>query len=402
MDMKSAGRNDLRSRNTHLLLHLIQVNGPVSQADLARRSGLSRSTVSGIINPLIENSLIVTTGKNKKQGMGRRASLLTFSPETLMTVGVVIEPDQCKIALIDFSGTVIGSTDLTCSLPCQPEQVAICIKADLEKLLQECDVQRDAIVGIGVALPGMIDVETGTVKVAINLGWANVPLKQIIEIKLELPVSIENVANAKIATETIWGRGVDCENLVLLEIGSGIGGGALVDNHLINGATFAAAEVGHTSLDLNGPQCQCGLQGCWEVFCNGPAIRARIKKYLTNYPDIATQLNPDSSLRDLQEVAEADDELALMVIQETARYMARGFVNILYNFDPEMLILTGYIVEECPFLIESTQEELKKIQAIRSMAVPLLKAKQGDNFGVISASALVSRKYLEELSYFSS
>jgi len=402
MDLKSAGRNDLRSRNTHFLLHLIQTDGPISQADLARRSGLSPSTVSGIIQPLIENFLIVAAGKNTKQGMGRRASLLTFSPETLMTVGVVIEPDDCKIALVDFSGTVVGSTDLDYCPPYQPEQIANSIKEDLEILLQEYDVQQESIVGVGVALPGMIDGELGIVKAAINLGWMNVPLKQILEKQLKIPVSIENIANAKIAAETIWGKGVDCRNIVLLEIGSGIGGGAMVDAHLIEGATYSAAEVGHTSLDFNGPRCQCGLQGCWEVFCNGPAIRERITNYLSNYPDVVTQLNPKSNLRDLQESAEADDELALSIIQETVKYMARGFVNIIYNFDPEMLILTGYVVEDCPFLIDRTQEELKRLQAVRSMDVPLVKAKQGGNFGVISASVLVSRRYLEDLSYCSS
>jgi predicted NBD/HSP70 family sugar kinase len=393
MDIKTTDRNDLRSRNTHYLLHLIQAIGPISQADLARSSGLSRATVSGIINPLIDNCLIVTTGKNTKQEMGRRASLLTFSPETLMTVGVVIEPDQCKMALVDFTGIVVGSTDLA--------QIAVFIKDDLEKLLQEYGVKRDAIVGIGVALPGMIDVESGTVKAAINLGWMSVPIKQIFEKQLKFPVSIENVANAKIATETIWGTGIDCKNIVLLEIGSGIGGGALVDSYLINGATYAAAEVGHTSLDFNGPLCQCGLHGCWEVYCNGPAIRERIKNHLGNYPDVVTQLNQESSLRDLQRSAEANDKLALSVIRETAKYMTRGFVNIIYNFDPEIIILTGYVVEDCPFLIDVTQGELMKLQAVRSMEVPLVKAKQGKNFGVVSASALVSRGYLEDLAYSS-
>jgi len=401
MDLKTVDRNDLRSHNTHFLLHLIQTDGPISQADLARRSGLSPSTVSGIIQPLIENYLIVAAGKNTKQGMGRRASLLTFNPETLMTVGVVIEPEKCKLALVDFSGTVIGHTDLAYCPPYLPEQIADFIKDDLEKLLQEIEVQRDSIVGIGVAMPGMIDAESGVVKAAVNLGWMNVPLKQILEKQLKFPVSIENVGKAKIAAETIWGMGVDCNNIVLLEIGSGIGGGAVIDAHLLNGGTYAAVEVGHTSLDLNGPLCQCGLQGCWEVFCNGPAIRARINNYLRNYPDIETQLTQESSLRDLQASAEADDELAIRVFQEAAVYMARGLANVIWNFDPAMFILTGYVVENCPFLFDVTQDELKKIQAVRSMNVPLVKAKQGGNFGVVSASALVSRGYLEDLSYCS-
>jgi N-acetylglucosamine repressor len=401
MDLKSAGRTDLRSRNTHLLLHLIQTDGPISQADLARRSGLSPSTVSGIMQPLIENYLIVAAGKNTKQGMGRRASLLTFNPETLMTIGVVIEPEKCKMALVDFSGSVVGTTDLAYCPPYQPDQIADFIKDDLEKLLQKYDIQRDALVGIGVAMPGMIDAESGNVKAAVNLGWMNIPLKQILEKQLKLPASIENVGKAKIAAEMIWGMGVECKNIVLLEIGSGIGGGAVIDARLLNGGTYAAVEVGHTSLDLKGPKCQCGLQGCWEVFCNGPAIRERIKTYLNKHPNIVTNLNQESSLRDLQKAAEAGDELALRVIHETAVYMARGFANVIWNFDPEMFILTGYVVENCPVIIDVTQDELSKIQAVRSMEVPLMKAKQGGNFGVVSASALVSRGYLEEISYCS-
>jgi predicted NBD/HSP70 family sugar kinase len=402
MDLRIAGRTDLRSRNTHILLHLIQTGGPISQADLARRSGLSPSTVSGIIQPLIENSLIVAAGKNTKQSMGRRASLLTFNPETLMTVGMVIEPEECKIALVDFSGNLVGSIDLDYCPPYQPKQIAASIKVDLKKLLQEYEVQRDAIVGIGVALPGMIDAEQGMVKAAVNLGWQNEPLKEVLEEELDLPVSIENVAKAKIANETTWGMGVDCKNIVLLEIGSGIGAGAVVDTHLLNGGTYAATEVGHTSLDFDGPRCQCGLQGCWESFCSGPAIRERMQKYLRMNPKISTGLNQESSLRDLQACAVMNDELANDVIQETAKFMARGLVNVIWNFDPEMMILSGYVVEECPILVDVTQESLKKLHAVRSMEVPLVKAEQGADFGVVSASALVSKGYIEELSYCSS
>jgi predicted NBD/HSP70 family sugar kinase len=305
------------------------------------------------------------------------------------------------MALVDFCGSVFGTTDLAYCPPYQPEQIADFIKDDLDKLLKKFNIQRDALVGIGVAMPGMIDAESGNVKAAVNLGWKNIPLKQILEKQLKLPVSIENVGKAKIAAEMIWGMGVDCKNIVLLEIGSGIGGGAVIDARLLNGGTYAAVEVGHTSLDLKGPQCQCGLQGCWEVFCNGPAIRERIKTFLNNHPNIVTNLNQESSLRDLQKAAEAGDELALRVIHETAVYMARGFANVIWNFDPEMFILTGYVVENCPFIIDATQDELSKIQAVRSMEVPLIKAKQGRNFGVVSASALVSRGYLEEISYCS-
>jgi glucokinase-like ROK family protein len=401
MDLRTAGRTDLRSRNTHFLLHLIQTDGPISQADLARRSGLSPSTVSGIIQPLIENSLLVATGKNTNQGMGRRASLLSFNRDTLMTVGVVIEPDKCEIALVDFAGTVIGSTDLAFCPPYQPEQIAEIIQDKLGKLLQEYDIQRSAIVGIGMALPGMIDGEMGTVNAAVNLGWSNIPLKKIIEKKLKIPVSIENVGKAKIATETIWGTGVDCNNIVLIEIGSGIGGGAVIDGHLLKGATYSAAEIGHTSLVYDGPTCQCGLQGCWEVLCSGPAIRNRIKSYRNNHPRVLTQLNQKSNLRDLQKAAKTGDQLALGVIKETAGFMARGFANVIWNFDPEMFILTGYVVENCPILIDATQDELKKIQAVRSMDIPLVKARQGRDFGVVSASILVSQRYLEEISYCS-
>jgi predicted NBD/HSP70 family sugar kinase len=401
MDLKTAGRTDLRSRNTHFLLHLIQTDGPISQADLARRSGLSPSTVSGIIQPLIENSLLIATGKNTNQGMGRRASLLSFNRDTLMTVGVVIEPDECKIALVDFAGTVIGSTDLAYCPPYQPEQIADLIQDKLGELLQEYDTQRSAIVGIGMALPGLIDGESGIVKAAVNLGWKNVPLKQIIEKQLQIPVSIENVGKAKIANETIWGTGVDCDNIVLIEIGSGIGGGAVVDAHLLKGATCSAAEIGHTSLIYDGPTCQCGLQGCWEVLCSGPAIRERIKLSLKNHANISTQLSQESNLHDLQNAAVLADPLALSIIQETAKFMARGFANVIWNFDPEMFILTGYVVENCPILIDATQDELKKIAAVRSMDIPLVKAKQGRDFGVVSASALVSQGYLEEISYCS-
>jgi len=390
-----AGRRDVRRRNTWLLLHLLQTEGPSSQAELARRSGLSPATVSGILQPFLEARILVEEGK-AASGLGRRASMLAFNQRSTLTAGIYIDQEECEVGLVDLSARVIDRTCAGYPRYTEPHEVVELAAECLSELLDRNRVDRGALIGAGVAVPGLIDSKSGLVCVASNLGWRQVQLRALAERRLAVAVRVEHLGRAKARAEATWGRGKGCRNFVCLEIGSGIGAGVMADGRILRGAGAIAGEVGHTPIESAGPRCACGLMGCWEVFCASPAIRRRLAERLGS-SQAGSVLSPNSSLADIGRAYEQADPVARDVIQATADYLARGLVGLIWNFDPEIIILTGPVVRDCPGLIEATRSILSGLQGARRFDVPLVAASQQADAAVVAASSIVSLRYVEEL-----
>ena len=255
--------------------HLIQAEAPISQAELARRSGLGPASVSSILQSLIESGVLVGGGKSTS-GLGRKASLLAFNRLEVLTAGVLIEQESCEVALVDLSGRVLDRETQTYAGYAHPDEVVAVAAKAIEDLALRSGVPSGGLVGVGVAVPGLVNAKAGTVRFAGNLGWRNVSLRSLFEQRLGLPVRVEHIGRAKASGEALCGRGRGHENFICLEIGSGVGAGVVCDGRVLRGATGSAGEVGHIVLEPGGPRCSCGLNGCWEVFCSGPAIRKRL------------------------------------------------------------------------------------------------------------------------------
>jgi predicted NBD/HSP70 family sugar kinase len=396
-DTLKTGRKDLRSRNKWLLLHLIQSGGPKSQAELARLSGLSPASVSGILQPLIEAEILVEERK-ATSGLGRKASILGFNPRVVLSVGISIDQEVSEVALVDPSGRVIDQVFTTYPRYTQPTQVVVQSAACVLHLMERQQVSPRAAVGVGVAIPGLVDSTSGLVSVASNLGWRNIELQALFEQKLQLPVRVEHLGRAKARSEGVWGAGANCRNFVCLEIGSGIGAGVIVDGSVLHGAADSAGEVGHMPMDPSGPRCACGLNGCWEVFCAGAAIPRRLAERLAAADASGGSLGPAATLAQIESAALEGHAIASQVIDEAAEYLARGLVSIIWSFDPEIIILSGPVVRDCPSLIQATRARLHSVIAARSFDIPLVSARQEAYAGVIAASAIVSLPYVEQLS----
>ncbi|MCC6367382.1 MAG: ROK family protein [Bryobacterales bacterium] len=392
-----SGKQDLRRRNTLLLLHLIQSDGPSSQAGLARRSGLSPATVCGILQPLIEARILVEERKSTS-GLGRRASILAFNSRAIVTAGVCIDLEECEVALVDLSGRVLDKTSAQYPRYTEPNEVVELALRCLSTLEARNSLDRGAIAGVGVAIPGLINSKTGLVQVASNLGWLNVQLRALFEQRLGVPVRVEHLGRAKAQAEAIWGKGKNQRNFLCLEIGSGIGAGIVVHGRILRGAGGVGGEVGHMPIDSAGPACACGLRGCWEAFCAGPAIRKRMAQKFKDGIASPSVLNPMSTLRDLNAAYARSDPVAIEVIEESARYLARGLVGVIWTFDPAFILLTGPVVNDCPSLIDAAKQIIGGLTGnARSFDIPLILGSEHAATGVVAASAAVSLRYLEEL-----
>lgn len=265
-----ASSRTIRDVNRHLILGLIRAQQPVSRADLARRTGLQRSTVSQITDDLIRQRW-VTEGATGHSARGRKPRLLYLNVERARILGVDVRPAATTIAVADPNGRVVAYEKFSTAR--RPGVFVRDVSARVQALLQANPGHRCE--GIGVTVPGTVDETRRRLVSAPNLGWHDIDLKTPIERATGIPVELENAANACAIAEASFGAHRDIRDLIVVTVSEGIGTGIICNGQLVRGASGLAREFGHVSLDDRGPGCSCGRRGCWEVYAsNVAAIRA--------------------------------------------------------------------------------------------------------------------------------
>jgi glucokinase len=201
------------------------------------------------------------------------------------------------------------------------------------------------IVGVGVGAPGPLDTKSGIVLLTPNLGWVNLPLRQIIQERLGLPAVLDNDANCAVLGEWWMGAARGTRNAIGITIGTGIGGGIIVDGKLFHGASDCAGEIGHITIDTEGRRCKCGNYGCLEAYASGPnialraveEIKAGAVSRLSSYVGDLSQITAQT----VYQAAHDGDDLALEVVNDTAKFLGTGIANLLNIFNPEVVVVCG-------------------------------------------------------------
>jgi glucokinase len=257
---------------------------------------------------------------------------------TNLVVGCVAEDGSALHALgSEPTNVEAGSTDVLDRL------VALAERSIAEARRQ---VPGADIVGVGVGAPGPLDTKSGVVLLTPNLGWVNLPLRQIIHDRLGLPAALDNDANCAVLGEWWVGAARGSRNAIGLTIGTGIGGGIILDGRLYHGASDVAGEIGHTTIDTEGRRCKCGNYGCLEAYASGPNIAMRAREALEAGAESRLTAMVGGDLRRITaqtvyEAAAAGDELALEVVNDTAKFLAVGIANLLNVFNPEAVVVCG-------------------------------------------------------------
>lgn len=202
------------------------------------------------------------------------------------------------------------------------------------------------IVGVGTGAPGPLDTRRGIVLLTPNLGWVNFPLRQIVRDRLELPAALDNDANCAVLGEWWVGAARGTRHAIGITIGTGVGGGLILDGELYHGASGVAGEIGHTTIDTEGRRCKCGNYGCLEAYASGPNIALRAVEAIeagaeTRLPDLVGGRLDRITAQTVYEAARAGDELALEVVNDTARFLGAGIANLLNVFNPEVVVVCG-------------------------------------------------------------
>jgi glucokinase len=245
------------------------------------------------------------------------------------------------------------------------DRIVALITRTISDVIASEKAQATDFLGIGVGAPGPLDREKGIVVIAPNLGWHDVPLRDAIFERIRLPVTLDNDANC--ATVGEWWRGAakGARNVIGVTIGTGIGGGVILDGKLYHGSSDVAGEIGHTTIDSTGRYCRCGNYGCLEAYASGPAIAQRAREALERDEASALRKMVNGDLEAITaatvyEGANQGDALALEIVRDTARFLGTGIANLLNILNPDVVVITGGVTKAGERLFEPLRAEVKR------------------------------------------
>ncbi|HKV26610.1 MAG TPA: ROK family transcriptional regulator [Candidatus Acidoferrum sp.] len=316
-----------RDINRGVVLNLIRRRQPISRADLARVSGLQRSTVSQITEQLIHERWVVD-GPTGRLPRGRRPTFLQLNDRRAIVV-VDLRPSTTAIAISDANGRFLSQEGIH-----TPSDAETAVPVLAQKIRQLIANHPDLIFeGIGISVPGRFDDYQQRVVFAPNLKWQQFDLRGPLERATGLRVELENAANACVLAEVWFGSGERARDLVVVTISEGVGVGVFSHGHLVKGWNGLAGEFGHVSLDPDGPLCGCGARGCWEVFAsNWAAVR---------YYNESSAAANGPTFSDLLSLAKSGDTLALKAFDRMAHGIGRGLRMIVAGVSPEEIVFVG-------------------------------------------------------------
>lgn len=347
VDLKNVqlGSNEIgRKINRDIILQLIRTIQPVSRADLARLSGLQRSTVSELADQLLREGWICE-GPNLRTARGRHPVMLTLN-DALAILAVDIHPGQAVVAMVDLNGRILSSSTLPVG-----KDPAIAIRSIVNSLKRLRDsFPNKSLEGVGVSVPGRVSTQTQRLVFAPNLGWGDFDLKHSIEEEMELTAEIENAANSSLISELWFGRMDGVRNAALITVSEGIGAGILANGFVVRGHDGTAGEFGHIPLASSDLLCGCGQVGCWETVASNSAA---IRYYL--------ELAPASNLSTFQELlnlAVEGDANAATALEKQATFLGKGLRMLAYAFSPEVVLVAGALVSVWEKIAPVIEKEL--------------------------------------------
>ena len=326
-ELQLASSETARIINRDIVLELIRTSQPISRADLARRSGLGRSTISQIVEQLIGENW-VREGAMGSLPRGRRPTMVGLNGD-LVAIAVDIHPRQASVALVDLNGRLLSRwlVPITSDPAASVRLIIECMQR-IRPTAAQISTQ-----GIGMSLPGRVNPTTQRLIFAPNLKWPEFDIKKMVETRMGLPVFLENDATACLMAERTFARMDGVRDAVLVAVGEGVGTCVLANGQLFSGHNGMAGEFGHISVDPNGPRCGCGKHGCWEVFSSS---RAALRYYRELKPK-----GPIVTFQELLNRAEDGDSAAAQALTKQAMWIGRGLRMIIAGVSPSTILIAG-------------------------------------------------------------
>jgi predicted NBD/HSP70 family sugar kinase len=358
--------------------------GVGSRADIARHTGLSRSTVSSLVADLQDDGLIVerdAAPDGTASTGGRPPALIALGRSAGVALGIDFGKRHLTVAASDLSHEILAETRREMPDDYDARRGLDEAAALVDEVLEDAGVAREKVLGVGLGMPGPIHLPTGVVGSSTILpGWVGAHVAEEMSQRLPLPVHVDNDANLGALAELHWGAGRGTSSLAYIKIATGIGAGLVVERRLFRGAGGTAGEIGHTTIDETGPICRCGSRGCLETFAGAPAIVELLKP----------SLGPDTTAEMIVEHAVDGHLGAKRAIGDAGRHIGSALANLCNLFNPELIVVGGTLAAAGEVLLEPMREAVQR-RAIPSAAedVEIVTGVLGDRAEVLGAVALV-------------
>jgi predicted NBD/HSP70 family sugar kinase/biotin operon repressor len=373
----------LRERNRLLVVDALRRRGLASRSDLARLTGLSRTTVGSLVAGLHAQGLVIEQEVNgeRQSARGRPPVLLRLDPTAGVAVGIYFDHDEVRVALADLSSTVLGEDRREIDVDHSATD-SIDLAVRMVRVLQRnVGVDSSQIVGAGVGLPGPVDRRTGKIGSATILpGWAGLQAQRQLAQRLKLHVEVDNDANLGALAEASFGAGRGLTNIIYVMLGPGIGAGLVLDGRIHRGAAGLAGEIGHVQVRPDGAVCRCGNRGCLETIAGEGALAALLRP----------RLGRDVSVRDLRDLVAEGDLGATRVVNDAGRAIGRVLADLCNALNPEAIIVGGELSQVGEPLLGGIRESVDRhTLPAAAQGVLVLRGELGDRAEVVGGLALV-------------
>jgi len=348
-----------RDINRRIVLNLVRQHQPISRASLARRSGLQRSTVSAIAEQLLAQRWVIE-GATRHLPRKHKPTFLHLNDDQAEIIGVDIQPITTTLAVAGIDSHFLAQESMTTGK--DPTEFVARLSRRILDLMRAHP--KSSYEGIGVSLPGRIDVKTQRLTFAPNLEWGELDIKTPLEKATGLPVELENAANACALAELWSGRHLEgVSNLVTVTVSDDIGVGMIMNGQLVQGSTGVAGEFGHVTLMPEGPQCRCGNRGCWEVLAsNAAAARYYAQSATVRKGEVGSKSDMAKvPFGDILRLVEQGDTKACRTLDQMAHYLGVGIAMLVTGLAPDVLVVVGDVTRAWERVGPIVDETVKRL-----------------------------------------
>ncbi|WP_371618488.1 ROK family protein [Streptomyces sp. NBC_00454] len=371
-------QSSLHRANLERVVRAVRLAGSLTQAEIARTTGLSAATVSNIVRELKEAGTVEVTDTSAG---GRRARSVSLSGDAGIVIGVDFGHTHLRVAVGNLAHQVLAEESEPLDVDASWVEGFDRAEALVGRLIAGIGVGRDKVIGVGLGVPGPIDVESGTLgSTAILPGWAGINPRQELSQRLGVPVYVDNDANLGALGELVWGSGRGVKDLAYIKVASGVGAGLVINGQIYRGPGGTAGEIGHITLDESGPVCRCGNRGCLETFAAARYV----------LPLLQSSHGPELTMERVVELARGGDPGCRRVITDVGRHIGSGVASLCNLLNPSRVVLGGSLADAGELVLAPIRESVGRY-AIPSAArqLSVLTGSLGGRAEVLGALALV-------------
>jgi glucokinase-like ROK family protein len=360
----------LKNYNIKKVLNILRYSESLSRVELAALSCLDKKTITNIVNEQVASGQIRAVSR-VSDGYGRPREMMALNGDYCYCLGVDLGGTHISGVITNFRGEIMHSKNVDLHSEVEPDTLIKLCYFVIDHLLKMANMQISDISGIGASIPGFLDKASGVSLISVNFPkWSNVPIRKVLKDKYGDDTDVYIDSNAIALAERWYGAGKDCSDFLVIDLGLGIGCGIVLDDKVFTGATGKSGEIGHTTVESDGPLCTCGRRGCIESLASGWALSSQASALMQQTKDtllhsiILKGVKP--STKDIVLAAEMDDPHCRLLLEKAGEYIGIGIANAISLFNPSKVIIGGRLIEDNPVLMGKMQ------QTVESQTIPAI------------------------------